>query len=135
MSFGGRGKEGEGRKEGEKEGPLFGFQNNRAALRLGTRFSSRSGTSLSLFSFSLRLLFTNQSPIYFFFSFFFDVCALSSLSHCFKDETRSDPHRKNCLKLSLSLWTVSRFSLVFIIHRERKTRLLVFFVFGAFFVL
>ncbi len=80
------------------------------------RFSSRSGASVSFFWFSLPSLFTNQSAIY----FFFDVCALSSLSLCFKDETRSDPHRKNCLKVTLeSLDSLSFFSRL---HRSQRAQ-------------
>jgi len=67
------------------------------------------------------------------FFLFFSIFVHSRVSLCFKDETRSDPHRKNCLKLSLSLWTVTRFSLVFIVHRERKTLSLFFFLFWCVF--
>lgn len=84
---------GGGKERGREGGATIWLPNNRAALSLGTRFSSRMGTSLSLFSFSLPLLFTNQSTIYFFFSvykseynillfFFFSrcLCTLESLS-------------------------------------------------------
>jgi len=76
LSFGRRGREG---------GATIWLPNNRAALRLGTRFSSGSGTSLSFFSFSHPSLFTNQSAIYSFFSMF-----VHSRLSLFASRTRRD---------------------------------------------